>query len=37
MYLSHVEKNIAKVPVSGNILSFELNTHQMKTYHVWLK
>ena len=37
MYASHVETNIAEVPVSGNTLNVELNKYQIKTYHVWLK
>jgi alpha-mannosidase len=37
MYSSHVETNIAEVPVSGNSLNFELNPYQIKSYHVWMK
>jgi alpha-mannosidase len=37
MYVSHVETNIADVPVAGNTLSVDLNRYQIKTYHVWFK
>jgi alpha-mannosidase len=37
MYASHVETNIAEVPVSRNSLTVELNPNQIKTYHVWMK
>jgi alpha-mannosidase len=37
MYSSHVETNIAAVPVTGNSFPAELNHYQLKTFRVWLK
>jgi len=37
MYSSHVETNIAEIPVAGNTISTDLNKYQLKTFHVWLK
>jgi len=37
MYASHVETDIAEIPVSGNSVAVELNPYQLKTYHLWLK
>jgi alpha-mannosidase len=36
-YSSHVETNIAEIPVSGNTLSMSLNEYQLKTFRIWMK
>jgi len=37
MVASHVETNIAEIPVSGNTLSTCLNKYQLKTFRFWTK
>jgi alpha-mannosidase len=37
MFASHVETNIAEIPVSANTISTSLNKYQLKTFRIWMK
>jgi alpha-mannosidase len=37
MLTSHVETDISEIPVASNSILANLNQHQLKTFHIWLK